>query len=177
MIVVLGGLRLLALTQNPVGEKLAEWFSNEDYLEIEVERPGKIVFYDTLKETNPDGEALMPLEAPLEKAVPSQKTPERQVRVSEKVIPPKKVVASEKIFAVQVAAFKEEPPAREMKTHLIREGYPVYVDPERIPGKGLWHRVRIGPYSDRGEAERVASQVTRDEKLNAFVTIERKSRN
>ena len=71
---------------------------------------------------------------------------------------------------------QEEPPAREMKTHLIREGYPVYVDPERIPGKGLWHRVRIGPYSDRGQAERVASQVMRDEKLNAFVTIERKSR-
>lgn len=55
-------------------------------------------------------------------------------------------------FTVQVASVKNEKDARILAEKLSGKGYPVYVVPADIPGRGRWYRVRVGSFSTRKEA-------------------------
>jgi cell division septation protein DedD len=55
-------------------------------------------------------------------------------------------------WTVQVAALKDPADADRMVARLVQKGYAAYQLTEEIPGKGLWHRVRVGHYGQRQEA-------------------------
>jgi len=70
-------------------------------------------------------------------------------------------------FSVQVGAFSERDSARRLEDRLSKLGFPTYtVDGGGSGGK--W-RVRVGPVSDRSEAEALARTLKQDESLPTWI--------
>lgn len=57
-------------------------------------------------------------------------------------------------FQLQVASVKSRAAADALVIKLRRHGHRAYRRAARVPKRGLWHRVRIGPFSSQFEAER-----------------------
>ena len=57
-----------------------------------------------------------------------------------------------KIFTIQVAALKDLKVADNMVAKLKKRGYPAYRSMGKIPGKGIFYRIRIGSFKNRAEA-------------------------
>jgi cell division septation protein DedD len=56
------------------------------------------------------------------------------------------------IYTIQVASVKAANDADRMVAKLKKRGYPAYRAIAKIPGKGIWFRVRIGEFKARNEA-------------------------
>jgi cell division septation protein DedD len=69
-------------------------------------------------------------------------------------------------FVVQVGSFGERAAAQSLLDRLEGNGFPGYL--EATPGGKSW-RVRVGPWRDEGEADRVAERLERREKLDTWV--------
>lgn len=69
-------------------------------------------------------------------------------------------------FVVQVGSFSDRAAARALCDRLEENGLPSYLEP--TPAGGSW-RVRVGPWGDEGEAERVAERLERRERLDTWV--------
>ena len=63
-------------------------------------------------------------------------------------------VTKEKPFAVQVRATQDGRVARDTLASLKTRGYSAFNETIELPGKGLWHRVYIGPFASEGEARK-----------------------
>jgi cell division septation protein DedD len=74
-------------------------------------------------------------------------------------------------FAVQVGAFSQSRAARRLMGGLEEKGFPVYLVPSPASGDDRW-RVRVGPVETRGEAERLAQRLEREESLPTWVLPE-----
>ena len=72
-------------------------------------------------------------------------------------------------FVVQVMSVRGAAAARGVGADLEAKGYPVVVESMRgIPGS--LHRVGVGPYADRVEAERVSLRLRTEERFEPWVT-------
>ena len=72
-------------------------------------------------------------------------------------------------FLVQVMSVSGGAAAREVKAGLEAKGYPVVVEPmPRAPG--ALHRVGVGPFADRAEADRVSRRLRAEERFDPWVT-------
>jgi len=58
----------------------------------------------------------------------------------------------DKPFAIQVAAFKEDEDADKLVAELKQIGFSAYRAIGKVPGQGIWYRVRVGEYSTKDEA-------------------------
>jgi len=65
-------------------------------------------------------------------------------------------------FTIQVAALREANFADVKVAELSRKGYPAYRTTAMVPGKGTWHRVRIGSFKDRSEALRMLERLKKE---------------
>ncbi len=65
-------------------------------------------------------------------------------------------------LVIQVASLKDPEIADEMVAKLIKKGYPAYSIIGKIPGKGTWYRVRIGPYTSEDEADSALEGLKKD---------------
>jgi septal ring-binding cell division protein DamX len=65
-------------------------------------------------------------------------------------------------FLVQVAAFRQRKPAEKLKARLALRGLQSRVVSADLGDKGTWHRVRLGPYPGRADAERVRDRLESD---------------
>jgi len=76
-------------------------------------------------------------------------------------------------YTVQIASYKDEKDAIKLADKLQSKGYEVYITQAKIPEKGLWHRVRIGSYTTKNEADNFGSNLTEKEPLIdlMFVTL------
>ena len=73
-------------------------------------------------------------------------------------------------FSVQVTAVLSQASARRVASQLTAKGYPtVVVDPEPNEPVAVY-RVRIGPYAERAEAERIMQRLETEEQLKPFLT-------
>lgn len=72
-------------------------------------------------------------------------------------------------YLVQVASFKMRQDAEHMKGMLILKGFNVNVVPVS-QARGNWFRVVVGPYSNRGLAEKAQLSLARNERLRGMVT-------
>jgi cell division septation protein DedD len=59
-------------------------------------------------------------------------------------------------YGIQVGAYQDPDNAAESVNHLKRLGYDAFHRRETVKGKGEWHRVYIGRYSTRDQAEEEA---------------------
>ncbi len=72
-------------------------------------------------------------------------------------------------FVVQVFSTRDEPQARKVLSELKGAGHRAFLSAVEVTGQTMY-RVRVGPFAQRGEAEKVAGQVRRQMKLDPWVT-------
>jgi len=71
-------------------------------------------------------------------------------------------------YVVQVAATKQRTEAETIAKRLVNKGYQAYVT---TPASGpTMYRVRVGKFSDRKEADRIAGRLQREEQFKPWVT-------
>jgi len=65
-------------------------------------------------------------------------------------------------YFLQVGAFQTEREADNMKAQLALLGLEAVVQTATIPGKGIWHRVRVGPFSELAQINKSRSELARN---------------
>lgn len=60
---------------------------------------------------------------------------------------------------LQAGAFQNEQDADNLKAKLALIGIEARIQTQEIPGKGLWHRVRVGPFSQASDLEKARAQL------------------
>jgi cell division protein FtsN len=77
--------------------------------------------------------------------------------------------ASSSGYAVQLVAVRERSEADAIAKRLVNKGYQAYVlVPE--PGKPPVYRVQVGRFKNRGEADKVAARLRKEEQFKPWVT-------
>jgi cell division septation protein DedD len=153
----------------------------------------ELTFYDTLGKSSRDAALLEEKSGELKEAAKPIKPEPREIkpqgreraaptslRVEEKAVAHKPNPAStlhpiepsepSKAWYVQVNAFPDEKSGQIWVDRLKNKGYNAYLTEGRNQGK-LWYRVRVGRYSSREEAEKVADVLrVRENFTKAFAT-------
>jgi DedD protein len=124
-------------------------------------------FYEALKkpvETTPPPPvktaAKKPPEAPvIKKKAAAKPAPDdsRDRRAAEKAI--RELGGSDKPLTIQVSSLKDHALALRTEKALKAAGYNAYIITAMVPGKGVWHRVRLGAFADKKEAAPVLKQL------------------
>jgi len=118
-------------------------------------------FYDDLKNTG--GEEKLKTDMPQNKPTP---LPQKTVSNTKKTLASRKAATirkkktatiktsatENKNFTIQVAALKDLKMADNMLAKLKKRGYPAYRSMGKIPGKGIFYRIRIGSFKNRADA-------------------------
>jgi cell division septation protein DedD len=76
-----------------------------------------------------------------------------------------------KMYTVQVGAFQNKEDARQLLERLRQKGLSAYMISTDIPGKGTWHRVRVGTFDDKDGAKAFAEAIETNEPISTFVTV------
>jgi cell division septation protein DedD len=72
-------------------------------------------------------------------------------------------------FEIQVASFRESGDADNFVTELRKRGHRAYRQAAYVPERGLWHRVRVGPFKSRYEAQNYQQKLESAERLSTFL--------
>jgi cell division septation protein DedD len=75
-------------------------------------------------------------------------------------------------YTVQTASYKERYMAEDEVKRLKRRGFAAFVVSSELPGKGVWHRVRLGSFSNKAAAEKLQKSVRDKEGLSTLVVME-----
>jgi len=86
------------------------------------------------------GQAALPERQPAEISKPKPAAPESKAQPVGKP------------YTIQVAAFKAAGDADKLVAELKQKGFTAYRAIGKIPGKGIWYRVRIGEYRNKADA-------------------------
>lgn len=81
---------------------------------------------------------------------------------------------SEGGFQLQVASFKEQAEADAFAEELRRRGHPAHTQAAYVADRGLWHRVRVGPFKSKWEATQYKAKFERSERVAPFVVDTKK---
>ena len=72
-------------------------------------------------------------------------------------------------YQLQVSSFKTATEAEGFAAALRRRGHKAYVEPANVPGRGLWHRVRIGPFKYKHSAVIYRQDFEAKERMVTFI--------
>ena len=72
-------------------------------------------------------------------------------------------------FQLQVASFKEQAEADKLVDDLRRRGHRAYRLAADVPERGIWQRVRIGPFRSKFEAAKYKADLEKTERINPFI--------
>jgi len=72
-------------------------------------------------------------------------------------------------FQLQVSSFKKNDEASAFAAALRRRGHHAYVEPAEVKGRGLWYRVRVGPFKYKRSAEVYRQEFEAKERLVTFI--------
>jgi DedD protein len=72
-------------------------------------------------------------------------------------------------FQIQVASFKDQADADRFVDELRKRGHRAFRQPAYVHNRGLWHRVRVGPFKNKFEATQYKRQFERTERVSPFV--------
>ena len=75
-------------------------------------------------------------------------------------------------YTIQVSAYRDPAKSVRAATTLANKGDPAFTCPVHIPGKGDWHRVFIGSYRSRAEAQSAAVEL--EKRKFQYVQVTRK---
>ena len=77
-------------------------------------------------------------------------------------VPEPNKVEEQGLLTIQVASLNDAQRARQMVAHLKAKGYEAYEVVATLPGKGTYHRIRVGHFADSNEASRIAARLKRE---------------
>ena len=72
-------------------------------------------------------------------------------------------------FQLQVASFKEQADAERAVEDLRKRGHRAFRQAAHVPDRGLWHRVRVGPFKTKLEALKYKERFERTERIAPFL--------
>ena len=72
-------------------------------------------------------------------------------------------------FQLQVASFKDQAEADRTVEDLRKRGHRAFRQAAHVPDRGLWHRVRIGPFKTKLEALKYKEKFERAERIAPFL--------
>jgi DedD protein len=72
-------------------------------------------------------------------------------------------------FQLQVASFKEQSDAERAVEDLRKRGHRAFRQAAHVPDRGLWHRVRVGPFKTKIEALKYKDRFERTERIAPFL--------
>jgi len=72
-------------------------------------------------------------------------------------------------YQLQVSSFKTQEEADKFASALRRRGHRAYIEPAHVKGRGLWYRVRIGPFKYRHSAVIYRQEFEAKERLVTFI--------
>jgi DedD protein len=139
----------------------------------------ELTFYETLSETKkaplgtginlpPKEEKVVkkPVEKPFEKKPVVKQAPAATPvpRVVQKAEEPKT-----KGYVVQTGSFTKMEEAERFKKQLSAKGYDSFVRKVDLKDKGIWYRVLLGPLPTKSDAEKLAGDLKKKERLSGFV--------
>ena len=121
-------------------------------------------FYEALKETKPSARHKVKQPERKKTVLPQKKATALPVQKVEKPASSSKQTkaATGAGFTIQVASLKDMKVAAEMAEILKKKGYQAYTVSAKIPGKGTWHRIRIGNFKNRSDAGNILSRLKKD---------------
>jgi len=161
----------LAALKEAVQKKEQQWYKNRS--EPVSDNPD-LEFHEALKQSRIEPRLDMEAHRPDKPAVnlkkvpvaEGKKPPESQPKPSEstenRAVAPSGATDTAGNFTIQVAALREANFADVKVAELIRKGYPAYRTTGTVPGRGTWHRIRIGNFKDRTEASRMLERLKRE---------------
>jgi cell division protein FtsN len=128
--------------------------------QAEAKEDGGYRFYTLL----PEMEVEVPEPAPEKDTSPDKPAPDQPSASPDAPSPDAPLPEAEETgrFLVQVAAFRQRSAAEDLKARLAMRGLQASVVSADLGERGTWHRVRLGPYPGRGEAERVRDRLADD---------------
>ena len=72
-------------------------------------------------------------------------------------------------FQLQVSSFKTQPDADAFAAALRRRGHKAYVEPAQVKGRGMWYRVKIGPFKYKHAAVIYRQDFEAKERMVTFI--------
>jgi cell division septation protein DedD len=75
-------------------------------------------------------------------------------------------------YTIQVGSYPEKAMADDEARNMKKKGYVAFVVATDLADKGKWYRVRIGSFSGRQSAERLANELKSKEGIDGFITTE-----
>ena len=125
-----------------------------------------VTFYSALTEPRPD--------PPVVKAPGPDQTALKPVN-EEPAAPPAAVSSTgntgpgERSFLLQVASYKEQTLASKLLKELSSDGYAGTVVQADLGERGVWYRVRVGPYATQDEAGSVLEKLSKERSLKGYI--------
>lgn len=83
----------------------------------------------------------------------------------------KSTPAARESFFLQTGSFQSAPDADNLKARLALLGLEAAIQTRTLPEKGVWHRVRLGPYADIEELNRVRGVLKQNDIETALVKV------
>lgn len=75
-------------------------------------------------------------------------------------------------YTLQIASCQERGMAEDEVKKMKQRGYAAFIASSELPGKGMWHRVRIGSFSNRAAAEKLQKEIRAKAGVSPIITIE-----
>ena len=103
------------------------------------------------------------------KILPGSEEPatDQQVRDAQK----KSTPSPKETFFLQAGAFQNAPDADNLKARLALIGIEARIQTATLPDKGVWHRVRVGPYTSVEELNRARDSLKQNGVETALIKV------
>jgi len=75
-------------------------------------------------------------------------------------------------YTVQTASYQERAMAEDEVKRLKNRGFAAFIVSSELPGKGVWHRVRLGSFSNKASAEKLQKTIHEKERIFTIVVSE-----
>ena len=102
-----------------------------------------------------------------------QPATDQKVKETQKAPAP---VAERETFFLQAGAFQNAPDADNLKARLALVGVEATIQTATLPDKGVWHRVRVGPYASIEELNRARETLKQNGYDTALVKVQESDR-
>ena len=94
--------------------------------------------------------------------LPGSESPVTEQEIKQKEAEANSPAASTDSYFLQVGAFQTEQEADNMKAKLALLGMEAIVQTATIPDKGVWHRVRVGPFAGLEQINKAREELVRN---------------
>jgi len=101
-----------------------------------------------------------------EPAVPKQTQPQIAKTT------PSAPVATKVRYTLQLASYQDKTAAENDVKKMKQRGYAAFIVSADVPGKGLWHRVRLGSFANKVAAEKLQKELNSKEGLSPIIIME-----